>query len=37
MFAPMPIHCPITFPRLSEDEMRTIDYKVMGHALVLPS
>ncbi len=28
----MPIYCPITFPRLSEDEMHTIDYTVMGHA-----
>ena len=28
----MPIYCPITFPRLSEDDMRTIDYQVMGHA-----
>ena len=28
----MPIHCPITFPRLSEDDMRAIDYAVMGHA-----
>ena len=28
----MPIHCPIPFPRLSEDEMRTIDFEVMRHA-----
>ena len=28
----MPIHCPISFPRLAEDEMRAIDYPVMGHA-----
>lgn len=28
----MPIDCPITFPQLSNDEMRTIDYTVMGHA-----
>jgi GxxExxY protein len=28
----MPIHCPISFPRLSEDDMRAIDYAVMGHA-----
>jgi GxxExxY protein len=27
----MPIDCPITLPRLSEDEMREIDYTVMGH------
>ncbi len=27
----MPIHCNIDFPRLSEDEMRTIDYAVMRH------
>jgi len=27
----MPIDCPITLPRLSEDEMREIDYAVMGH------
>ncbi|QEG43079.1 GxxExxY protein [Roseimaritima ulvae] len=28
----MPIDCPIEFPRLSTDEMRAIDYLVMGHA-----
>jgi GxxExxY protein len=28
----MPTICPITFPRLSDDEMRPIDYQVMGHA-----
>lgn len=31
-FTPMPTDCPITFPKLSDDEMRTIDYAVMGHA-----
>ena len=25
----MPIHCPVDFPRLSEDEMRTVDFSVM--------
>lgn len=28
----MPIDCPIKMPRLTEDEMRTIDYEVMSHA-----
>ncbi len=28
----MPIHCEIELPRLSEAEMRSIDYVVMGHA-----
>jgi hypothetical protein len=28
----MPINCPIAFPRLSEAEMRAIDYPVMGYA-----
>jgi hypothetical protein len=28
----MPVSCAITFPRLSEAEMRDIDYRVMGHA-----
>ncbi len=28
----MPIHCPFDFPRLSEDEMRTVDFSVMRHA-----
>ena len=28
----MPVHCPIPFARLSEDEMRTIDFEVMRHA-----
>lgn len=28
----MPIRCEIEFPRLCEDEMRAIDYVVMGHA-----
>lgn len=27
----MPIHCPIDFPRINDDEMRSIDYKVMEH------
>lgn len=33
----MPIHCPITFPRLTEDDMRAIDYPVMGHAFATHS
>jgi GxxExxY protein len=28
----MPIHCPITIRRLSEDEFEKRDYRVMGHA-----
>ena len=28
----MPIHCPFEFPRLSEEEMRTVDFTVMRHA-----
>jgi hypothetical protein len=28
----MPIHVPITFPRLSEAEMLEVDYDVMKHA-----
>lgn len=28
----MPIYCPITFPRLSEVDMREIDFAVIGHA-----
>ncbi|MSU50148.1 MAG: GxxExxY protein [Opitutus sp.] len=28
----MPIHCPIALPRLSETEMKEIDYQVMAHA-----
>ncbi len=28
----MPIHCPIVFPRLTEAEMRALDYEVMRHA-----
>ena len=28
----MPIHCPIVFPRLTEDEMRPLDFEVMRHA-----
>lgn len=28
----MPISCPIQFPRLTQDEMRTLDYEVMKHA-----
>lgn len=28
----MPVSCPIAIPRLSDDEMRAIDYEVMGHA-----
>jgi GxxExxY protein len=28
----MPIHCSIAFPRLTEDEMRDLDYEVMRHA-----
>ena len=28
----MPIHCPFEFPRLSEEEMRTVDFMVMRHA-----
>ncbi len=27
----MPIHCPIAFPRIDDDEMREIDYRVMKH------
>ena len=27
----MPIHCPISFPRLTEDEMRPLDFEVMRH------
>lgn len=27
----MPMSCRINFPRLSDDEMRAIDYRVMGH------
>ena len=30
----MPIECRIKFPRLTEDEMREIDYRVMSHAFV---
>ncbi len=28
----MPIECPVRFPRLTEDEMGEIDYRVMSHA-----
>lgn len=28
----MPTMCRITFPRLTEDEMRAVDYRVMAHA-----
>lgn len=28
----MPTHCPIVFPRLTEDEMRPLDFEVMRHA-----
>lgn len=28
----MPVVCPIDFPRINDDEMRSIDYKVMEHA-----
>jgi GxxExxY protein len=28
----MPVHCEIAFPRLSDDEMRQLDYAVTGHA-----
>ena len=28
----MPIHCPIAFARLTEAEMRNLDYEVMRHA-----
>jgi len=27
----MPVHCSITFPRISDEEMRSIDYRVMEH------
>ena len=27
----MPIHCEIKFPRIDDEEMRAIDYRVMGH------
>lgn len=27
----MPIHCPIDLPRITDDEMRSIDYAVMSH------
>lgn len=30
--ATMPITCPITFPRLSTEEFRSLDYKIMGLA-----
>lgn len=35
----MPVNCVIDFPRLSEDEMRDVDYLVMrdGQDLVSPS
>ena len=28
----MPVHCPIAFPRLTEDEMRALDFGVTRHA-----
>ncbi len=28
----MPVACPIEFPKIGEDTMRSLDYKVMGHA-----
>ena len=28
----MPIHCPIKLPRITDEDMRTLDYKVMEHA-----
>lgn len=27
----MPVHCPVEIPRISEDEMRSVDYRVMKH------
>jgi len=30
---PMPVHCAIVFPRLTEAELRELDYEVMGHAV----
>ena len=27
----MPVHCPIEFPRITDDDMRSIDYAVMAH------